>query len=222
MTPKWAFAALALAAASPAAAQDYYGSVFGSYSNLQDSTFSGTIGGGPQGVASDFDDGYGLGLSLGTSLPGLSGNGFDLRGEIELSYSNNDVDSVDFSGNGAGAEANTSGDISSTRLFANLIADFETNSRFTPYVGAGIGVDFVDHDIVYGNGVTISGNDEAFAAQLILGTSYEISDSLSFFTDARYVRSFDVNSTRTSPGGVASVSDDLDRVNVNFGLRFQF
>ncbi|MBE1283019.1 MAG: outer membrane beta-barrel protein [Rhodobacteraceae bacterium] len=222
MSLRFVIAALAVVGAAPVAAQDFYGQVFGGYSDLSDSDFSGVIGGSNQNVATDFDGGYNLGISVGRSLPAWSGNGFSLRGEVELSYSDNDVDSVDFSGNGPGAEANTSGDISSTRLFANLIADFETNSKFSPYAGIGLGGDFVDHDIVYGPNVTITGRDEAFAAQLILGSSYEINDQLSLFTDARYVRSFDVTSTRTSPGGAATVSDDLSRVNLNFGLRFNF
>jgi opacity protein-like surface antigen len=222
MSIRFVIAAVAGLAAAPVAAQETYGQIFGGYSNLSDADFSGTIGGSRQNVATDFDGGYNLGVSVGRTLPGWSGNGFSLRGEIELSYSDNDVDSVDFSGNGPGDEANPGGDITSTRLFANLIADFENQSKFTPYAGLGLGVDFVDQDIVYGNNVTIRGSDEAFAAQLILGASYEISDQVSLFTDARYVRSFSVGATRTSPGGRASVSDDISRVNVNFGVRYRF
>ncbi|SCZ54261.1 outer membrane protein [Epibacterium ulvae] len=222
MSLKVLLAGAAIVMAAPVAAQEYYGQVFGGFSNLTDSNFSGTIGGSTQNVDTDFDDGFNFGFAIGRTFEAWSGNGYGLRGEIELSYSDNDVDGVDFSGNGAGAEANPGGDVTSTRLFANLIADFNTGSRFSPYIGAGLGIDFVDHDIVYGNNVTITGSDEALAAQLILGASYQLNDRTALFTDARYVRSFDVDSTRTSPAGTASVSDDLSRVNVNFGVRFQF
>ena len=224
MPIRFVIASLALGAAAPSIAQETYGSIFGGYSDLSDADFSGTIGGSNQNVATDFDSGYNLGIAIGRTLPQWSGNGYALRAEIELSYSDDDVDSVDFSGNGAVAEANAAGDITSTRLFANLIADFETQSAITPYVGFGLGIDFVDHDIVYGasNNVTITGSDEAFAAQAILGASYDVNDTISLFTDVRFVRSFDVSSTRSAPSGTARVSDDLSRVNVNFGLRYKF
>lgn len=217
-----ALAALFTTLSAPAFAQDTYGQIFGGYSNLQDSSFSGTIGGGPQSVHTDFDNGYSLGLSVGRGFGTFGDGAFSLRGDLELSFGENDVDSVDFTGNGAGAEANAGGSVRSTRVLANVIADFNTRSSFTPYAGFGLGVDFVDHDIVYGSGVTITGTDQALAAQLILGTSYDINESVSLFADTRFIRSFDVESTRTSPGGTARVRDDLDHLNVNFGVRYKF
>lgn len=221
---KWTSTALLMAVvAAPVAAEGTYGQVYGGFDQLRDSEFTGTIGGSRQNVQTDFDRGYTLGASVGRYFSGLSGGGYALRGEVELAYSNNDVDTVDFSGNGSGNEGNVSGDITSTRLMANVFADFKTQSALTPYVGAGLGVDFVDHDIVYGNTATIRGDDQALAAQLVLGASYQVSDSVSLFSDARFIRSYDVESTRTAPNGTtASVSDDLDRTNLNFGLRFKF
>ncbi|MCT4610478.1 MAG: outer membrane beta-barrel protein [Pelagimonas sp.] len=220
---KWTVAALALTVAAPVAAQDFYGQVYGGFDRLQDSTFSGTIGGANRTVDTGFDDGYSAGVSIGRYFSGLSNDTYALRGEVELSFSRNEANTVDFSGNGVGNEGNVGGDIRSTRLFANVLADFKTQSRLTPYVGAGLGVDFVDHGISYGRNVTITGQDEALAAQLIVGGAYEVSDGVSLFSDVRFLRSFDVESTRTAPNGTtARVSDDLSRANVNFGLRFQF
>ncbi|MBO9477324.1 porin family protein [Shimia sp. R11_0] len=210
--------------AAPAFAEDWYVQGFLGYSYADDATFAGNIGGNPNTVATDFDEDLNLGISVGRGF-GSIGNGASLRGEIELSYRSNDIDAVDFSGNGAGAEANPGGDISSTFLMANAIVDFETNSKFTPYVGGGIGVGFIDQDVVYGanNNVTIRGDDEAFTAQLIAGTSYALNDTTSLFGDVRYARSFDVTGTRTAPNGTtASVSDDISNTSVNFGVRFKF
>ncbi len=214
--------AATFAAHAPAAAQDWYGQVFGGYSFADDLDQSGLIGGAPNSVRTDLDDGYHLGFSVGRSIPGLDTGPVRLRGEIELSYGENDVDGVNFSGNGPGAEANPNGDISTTYLFGNVLADFQTGGPVTPYVGAGLGVGFVDQSIGYGNGVTISGSDEAFAAQLIAGASYQVNDRTALFADARYIRSFDVEGIRTAGGNSAQVSDDLNTVTLNVGLRFNF
>ncbi|CUH85865.1 Outer membrane protein W [Thalassovita mediterranea] len=211
------------ALAAPASAQDWYGSAFLGYSYADDLDYSGTIGAGPQTVETDLDESASFGITIGREFGSIGGNA-SLRGEIELSYRSNDVTAVDFSGNGAGNEANPGGDISSTFLLANAIVDFDTGSAFTPYVGAGIGVGFIEQNVIYGptSNVTIRGDDEAFTAQLIAGASYEISETTSLFGDVRYARSYDVTGTRTSPAGVATVSDDLSSTSVNFGVRFKF
>ncbi len=201
MTLLGAAAALPLGLVGPAQAQDWYGQVFGGITFPESATFSGTIGGGPQSVFTDLDEGYNLGFSVGGYLPALGNGAVRLRGELELSYNDNDVTGTNFSGNGPAPEINTSGDITSTNLFANVLADFQTGSAFTPYIGAELGVSFVDQGFVYGPGVTISGSDEVFAGQLIAGGSYALNDNTALFADARFIRAFDVSGTRTSPGG---------------------
>lgn len=228
MRPILPIIAAGLLTAAPALAQDYYISGFGSYSSLNDPTFSGVVTppGGQQTVGTDFGSGYGLGIAIGTSLPSLSFGSATVRGELELSYTNNDVDNIFFSGNGPAAENNVAGDIQSTRLFANLIADFQTQSAFTPYFGAGIGLASNDFNLSYGaapGAVNLDERSTNFSAQAILGASYALSDTTSLFTDIRYIRDFDVSSIRTSPAGFTGVvEDDLDTVNVNFGLRLKF
>ena len=125
-------AALAVAA-SPAASQDYYGSVFAGGSQTQSSDFTGEITppGGEQSVDTSFNDGYAFGFALGRSFGEVS-PGVTLRGEVELSFGENDADTVFFSGNGPAAEINVGGGVRSTRLFANALFDFDTGSAFTP------------------------------------------------------------------------------------------
>lgn len=223
-----ALIALALAAASPAAAQDFYGTIFGSSANIDDPTFSGEITppGGQQTVGTDFDSGFGLGAALGYRLPGLDGTGLSLRGEVELSFADSDVDSIAFSGNGPDPEANVAGDIRTTRLFANLIADVETASRFTPYFGAGIGVARSNIGLSYGGvpgAVNLDDNSTDFTAQLIAGSAYSLTDTVSLIGDVRYIRDFGVSADRFSPAGLTgNVSDDISSINVNVGLRFEF
>ncbi|WP_120500826.1 outer membrane protein [Roseovarius sp. EL26] len=185
-----------------------------------DQTGSSGPGGAQANVASDFDGGYNLGIAVGTKIPAWSG----VRAELALSYSENDADSIDFSGNGAGEEGNVQGDISSTSIFANLLYDIKTpHERFTPYIGAGIGAAFIDSSVSYGGlPVRINDDDEVFAAQLIAGVAYKLNDRLDLTFDARYSRAFDVELTRVGPAGPATVSDDFDNLSLNVGLRFGF
>ena len=194
------------------------------YSQLQDSDFSGTIGGSSQSVDTDFDDGFGLGIAVGKEIPQWSSETIGTRLELELSYRDNDVDGVNFSGNGPASEGNVSGDVTQTSLFANVLFDFKQNGPWTPYAGLGIGATYSDVDFAYGPGVSLDDSDTNFAAQLIAGVAYDITSTTAFTVDARYARAFDVSSDRLAPSGASTgtVEDDLDTFNVNFGLRYSF
>ena len=186
------------------------------FNQLQDTDQSGA----PGTVASDYDSGYNISVAIGKHISAWPG----VRAEIELSYSENDADTINFSGNGPGAEGNVNGDISSTSIRANVLYDFKTgNSKITPYIGAGIGVSFIDSSISYGGvPVRIDDDNAVFSAQLIAGAAYKLSDTLELVLDARYSRAFGVELTRVSPAGAAIVDDDFDNLSVNLGLRFAF
>lgn len=211
----------ALALATPAAAQslqDPYGFVFGGVTFEGASDFDGVIGGAANSVDTDYDAGGQFGLGVGATLAP------NFRAEIELSYSEQDADAIFFSGNGAGAEINVGGGLRTTTLFANALYDFETNGPITPYIGAGLGVAFVEQDLVYGPGVRVSDDDTVFATQLIAGGAYDLSDSLALTADVRYRRLFDIESNRFAPTGASTglISGDYDDFSVNVGLRFRF
>ena len=194
------------------------------YNQLQNSEFSGDIGGSNQTVDTDFDAGFGLGVAVGTEIPQWSNETFGTRVELELSYRDSDVDGVNFSGNGPGAEGNISGDVTQTSLFANVLFDFKQSGALTPYAGFGLGATYSDLDFAYGPGVRLDDSDTTFAAQLIAGVAYDINPTTAFTVDARYSRAFDVSSERLAPNGASTgtVEDDLDTFSVNFGLRYGF
>lgn len=194
------------------------------YSQLEDTDFEGSISGSSNSVDTDFDDGFGLGIAVGTELPQFSNDFIGTRVELELAYRDNDVDGVNFSGNGPGAENNVSGDITQTSLFANVLFDFKRDGPWTPYAGFGIGATYSDVDISYGPGVTLDDSDTSFAAQLIAGVAYDITATTAFTVDARYSRAFNVSTERFAPSGASTgtVDDDLDTFSVNFGLRYGF
>ncbi len=194
------------------------------YSQLQDSDFSGSINGARQTVGTDFDAGFGLGVAIGKEIPQWSNDQIGTRIELELSYRENDVDTVDFSGNGNGNEPNVSGDITQTSLFANILFDFKRDGPFTPYAGFGLGAAYTDIDFNYGPGVSLDDSDTNFAAQVIAGVAYDINATTAFTVDARYARAFDVSSERLAPNGsdTGTVEEDLDTFSLNFGLRYKF
>jgi opacity protein-like surface antigen len=219
-------AGVAFAMSAPASAQQDYIAFFGGFSDIDNPTFSGIVttpgGTGSQSVGTDFDNGFGVGIAYGRDLGSLGGNS-RLRGEIELSFSDSDVNGIAFSGNGPAAEVNVRGDISTTRLFGNLLVDFETGGAFTPFIGAGLGVARTDADLVYGPGVRLDDSQTGLSAQLIAGTAYKLNERWSLTGDVRYIRDFDVGLPRTAPGGFTGiVEDDIDTFAVNIGVRYRF
>jgi opacity protein-like surface antigen len=222
-----ASAALTISASGLAAqslSEGLYIQGFAGYSQLQDSDFSGTVNGSSQSVDTDFDAGYGLGVAIGTEIPRWSNETIGTRVELELSYRDGDVDGVNFSGNGPGAEGNISGDVTQTSLFANVLFDFKQAGAFTPYVGLGLGATYSNVDFVYGPGVALDDSDTTFAAQVIAGVAYELNTTTALTLDTRYSRAFDVSSERLAPNGASTgtVEDDIDAFSVNVGLRYSF
>ncbi len=222
-----ASAALTVSASSLTAqslSESLYIQGFAGYSQLQDSDFNGTVNGSSQSVDTDFDAGYGLGVAIGTEVPQWTNDRIGTRVELELSYRDSDVDGVNFSGNGPGAEGNISGDVTQTSLFANVLVDFKRAGAFTPYVGLGLGATYTNVDFSYGPGVTLDDSDTNFAAQVIAGVAYEIDPNVALTLDTRYSRAFDVSSERLAPNGArtGTVEDDIDVFSVNVGLRYGF
>ena len=206
----------------------FYVSVFGGVSFLDDIDLSGNVitpaGNNPQTVELDFDTGYTIGAAVGKSF-GDIGNGFILRGEIELSYSEQDIDQIFFSGNGPAAEINVGGDFSSTNLLVNGLLDLPElgDGLFTPYIGAGIGVAFSELDAVYGPGVRLDNDEENFIAQGIIGASFAATENTDLFVEGRYSRIFNFETPRFNPAGglTGVIEDDVDTYGINFGLRFK-
>ncbi len=202
----------------------FYVSGFAGFSLAQDTQLSGLVGGAPQTVELEFDNGFTIGGAIGHDY-GDIGNGLNLRAEIELSYSENDIDQIFFSGNGPAAEINVGGDFSTTNLFVNALIDLPDigNGLITPYIGGGIGVAFSDLNAIYGPGVVLDENQENFTAQAIIGASIAASDNTDFFVEGRYSRIFDFDTPRLAPSGALTgvIEDDIDTVGVNFGFRFK-
>jgi outer membrane protein OmpA-like peptidoglycan-associated protein len=71
------------------------------------------------------------------------------------------------------------GKVGQLSVMANLLYDFMPAAVITPYIGAGAGVAFVDSNQALGS--------TQFAYQAMLGVAYNISDSMRFKIEGRYL-----------------------------------
>lgn len=129
---------------------------------------------GVQQQRDDFKTSYDIGFIGGLTVGRLFANG--IRTELELRYSQNDLDSV----KGSLGGFSTNGKISSGAVMANLFYDFFPAGRFHPYVGGGVGGARVQLD---------SGgrdNDIVFAYQGGAGLAVDLSERLTFDAGYRY------------------------------------
>lgn len=176
----------ALAFAAPAFAQGFYVSGNVGVNWQKDHDFDG-----PGGVDVDVesDPGYVLSVAVGHDYGALTSN-INLRAEAELSYRNNEVDSVDVAGGSGGSD----GEASATALMFNGFLDFKTNSRITPFVGLGVGVARVEFDD-YSQGSTnvLDDEDTVFAWQAAVGAAYEVTNSFDVTAEYRYFNTTDAD-----------------------------
>ena len=137
-------------------------------------------------------------------------NGWRVEGEYF--HNQNNVNHV--------ASMNGSGHLSNNIAFANAIYSFKNYTRYTPYVGGGVGVDFVNVKGVGSGGVGyLTGDTTNFAYQGIAGVSTQLDPHWSASLDYRYIASTDpkVNSTAGGQGRMENASH-----NIIAGLRYSF
>lgn len=189
-------AACAMAFAPAAHAYEgLYGAIGAGLSYMQDDRdINNESGSGPfvfdTGV--DYDPGIGVYAAIGYDYQG------PLRGEVEFSYRANDIVDIDMDGGGFSGipEGSISGDTTSLAIMANLLYDFKSfGSSVTPYVGGGIGMANVDHDI---SGSVTPGlptdplsfdygpSEWSFAYQAIAGLGFALADGLDLDISYRY------------------------------------
>lgn len=136
-----------------------------------------------------------------TSLAG----GYDygaLRGELELGWAN--------------ADTTGDGDVRSVLGMANLYYDFITPSKFTPWVGAGVGAAWVDVDANVGGTVgRIDDDSVEFAWQLMAGVDYSVNRNWDVYGGYRYLRI-------SSPDvGTVELENFEDHI-IQAGVRYRF
>lgn len=161
---------------------------------------------------SDDDSVFGGGIAFGydfkkrTNIP--------IRAEIE--YALFSKAKGDFNKNGMSANAK----MEIMTLFFNGYFDFHNSTRFTPFVGAGVGMSFIDTKGSV-NGVSLGSNSETnFAWNGTVGVNFRILDNLSADLSYRFVGLGDGES-KTSAGNMVETEDVYMHQGI-VGLRYTF
>ncbi|MDX1709836.1 MAG: outer membrane beta-barrel protein [Rhodovibrionaceae bacterium] len=134
----------------------------------------------------EFDAGFAVLGTLGYAFaePWMVG---DVRAELEISYRENNFDSI----SGGGRSFDLDGDASQLFGMANVLFDIDTGSRFTPYVGAGVGigqlwVDDLTLSRFPGLG-SVDDSDTVFGFQTIAGIAFDVTPQISLTADYRFL-----------------------------------
>ena len=98
-------------------------------------------------------------------------------------------------------------------IFVSSYYDFSNSSRFTPYLGIGIGPSLIDTDQVFGN--SNKNTDITFGYQGKLGVSYEAFESTDLFLEGAYqaTKSFKIHNQQIDP---------MEMFSTRLGLRYKF
>ena len=127
----------------------------------------------------------------GYAILGQVGYGFGkVRLEGELGWRQNEINK--FSDN-FGAKS-PDGNINGVSFMANVYYDFVNSSKWTPFVGGGIGGIDLNFDNLKAAGAPVTNDgDFVFAYQGIAGVSYAVNEQLSLKADYRYLGTVDGN-----------------------------
>ena len=157
---------------------------------------------------------------LGYGVLGQVGYGFGpIRLEGEIGFRRNDLSTF----SNSNGDLSPSGSIGGISGMANVYYDFDTGTRFTPYLGGGIGgLDLSTNNITAGGVGVTNDNRLAFAYQGIAGISYAVDEALSIKADYRYLRTVDEGLAVESSygGGNASAAYASHAIMIGFTYKF--
>lgn len=165
--------ALGLQAASaadmePVAEPGWYVTLFGGASFLED-VHTNYDDPGPYEIDAITDTGFIVGGAIGTHISE------DLRVELEVAYSENDVDEIEYDG----TEYSGTGDFSILTFMGNLWYDLPLSTELKPYIGGGLGVAIVDaSNIGYDCCEEYDSSEVAFAFQAGAGLRWMMSENI--------------------------------------------
>ena len=127
--------------------------------------------------SASFDTGWALGGFAGYDFVGP-------RVEIETLYRDNQGSQGGLLPIAGVGTLNSRGvaEVRQTSVMANVYYDFFAREAFTPYVGAGAGIAFINSHI----GSLTNSSDTEFAYQAIVGVGYKVMPNLRLNLDARY------------------------------------
>lgn len=145
----------------------------------------------------------------------------NLRAEVEVSYRKSGIDTVSLDGvgdletlaAGLGVPFNIGGSVKTWTLMLNGYYDFMPESRFHPYLSAGLGAAHHKGTLTV-LGESTSETDITFAYQAGAGVSYDLTPQTALFGGYRYLGSSDPDFDTTKAEYAAH--------EIRAGLRFTF
>ena len=164
------------------------------------------------------ESGYAVGGAFGYNFAGM---GVPVRAEAEYLYHNQFKYSATNSTTGT-----FSSKIDIHTVFANFYYDIKTSTAFTPYVGAGLGVAWVNQKVASTFGgwtpTAHDGNYDTtnFAWNVGAGVGYSVTDNVILDLGYRYTNYGD--SKKVSVGTTQFRAKDLTGHSALLGLRYQF
>ena len=161
-------------------------------------------------ISTDFDTGAMATAAIGHNFE-------NLRIEGEFAYMQNDVSSLKAFGVGVDA----SGDVSTASLMANVYYDFDTGSKWKPFIGAGAGYSSVSINSLSAGGFLLADDDTGvFAYQLKAGIGYGFTENLDGTLGYRFFGTADGDFVDTS--GTPFTADGLQNHVIELGVRYRF
>ncbi len=162
----------------------------------------------------DFETGFGVGASLGYT-PGHTRTFLDhTRFELEYFYRHNELDEL----NSAGTSATISDDISSNSYMFNVYYDIDTGTRFSPYIGGGIGFSDIELNVP---SLALSDEDMVFAYQLMAGVGWQPESLLNTVLQIGY-RYYDTQDPEFGTATGARLEHEYEIHSIEAGARFRF
>ena len=167
------------------------------------------------------DDGYIVGGAFGYKFG-------PFRAEINLDYAEQDMSTGNnvFAG-ASGRGANLNGSSSDLSAMLNGYYDIDTGTRFTPYIGFGLGASYyrlnqVNTTNLATNVKIANSGDYVFAYQPIVGVSYAITPQLLVGLEYRYFGTTDANLKYSAGGATSRFKVDPTSHNVLLNLSYHF
>jgi len=168
-----------------------------------------------------YDTGYAFTAAVGRKVEYV-------RFEGELSYRASDMkdEHYSYSDDSISVSASAGGDVETTSLMLNTYFDIDTGTRFTPFIGGGIGAAYINAKIwakgtveedgeVWHESESADDYDIVFAYQGIVGIAFSLSDDTALDFSYRYFATSD-------PEFDGGVEGEYAGHNLMLGLRYSF
>jgi opacity protein-like surface antigen len=206
------------AAAETSAVKPYI-SLFAGGASLNDITNQYFSSSGSSGIYSKvpFQRGYLIGGAVGLQFNDM------VRIEAEVSRARWQAKGVDYLSTNGGvpaSTANVAGAVSATYLMANAWLDFKNDSKFTPYVGGGVGAGWSSAHVDAGGYGAGDGIKPGLAFQLGAGLKMAISEQVSLDLGYRYKSLHNIDFENFGTAGGSYDGNNLNSHNVQLGITY--